>query len=1021
MSGENELQTFKNGESGMNQNSTETFRKDTELLGKCTVDFIEHFYPSYEILPADIAKIEKENSLELLNSFTFYRLCECTIDNIDNLFDYFAEKMRKLFTTAYSIKQEVCYGIVSTGNKTSLVLGIAPKSDDVVIRKIIEGLLPGMKIEKYSEKFINPTGVKKGDSEYDKDRYVGCISGVPTLKIEGEYKRKDLASLMRSLNGSDYTVMILCKPVDEALIQQKLNEAIKIQDECFAISKRTLSTQKGTSYADSHTDTHSDTDGTQNSKTGGIGMSGVIPGAAVGAVVGSIVPGIGTLAGAIGGGMIGLISGVNFNSSRTKGTSHTESNGYSDAVTHTVSSNQSISGEIQNGFAIELMKMSENMAERLKAGRSIGMWESVITYSSDSEMVSKIIQGSLYSEIASEDPEILPPVVFSYKDSCFNKNGEVQNIHCQQLLIPKNFFNGNCDSPLCSLVTSDELCGICTIPVENTVGFEIKRAKAYSINDQMKDGDISLGNICEYERPLANAKFGLSEEDLNKHTFVCGITGSGKTNTVKSILEKVDKPFLVIEPAKKEYRNLKKKVTVYTLGRPEINCLKLNPFYILPGISPQQHIDLLKDLFSASFAFYGPMPYILEKCLYNVYTKKGWNLTLGFHPLLVGENGVNLFDEKDIKGKYAFKAHKYLFPTMQELKDEVDDYVEHKLQYEGDVKGNIRSAINARIDSLCVGSKGYMFNTYEISDFDILFGKDTVLELEGLADDADKAFALGLLIIYVNEYRQVKKEIKGVSGLEHLLVIEEAHRLLKNVSSENNEDLGNPKGKAVEHFTNMLAEMRSYGQGVIIAEQIPSKLAPDVIKNSSNKIIHRVVAYDDQQTIASTVGIDPDSAIYLGNQKTGFAVCHKEGMAQPVSVKVEEVSKNNVSDTNLYNRDIEKKLFEINKSIVSNQLPKQVSAWAVRVMVSLMYGFDKEKIYAGIEKAVETLSSKIVLKAMSLVPGVNKRECIASCITDEVVSMMMSGVFSNHQMLSDEMVAQIERIIKVPERTKLVS
>lgn len=137
---------------------------------------------------------------------------------------------------------------------------------------------------------------------------------------------------------------------------------------------------------------------------------------------------------------------------------------------------------------------------------------------------------------------------------------------------------------------------------------------------------------------------------MNKHTFVCGITGSGKTNTVKRILESVDKPFMVIEPAKKEYRNIQKEVNVYTLGRPEINCIKLNPFYIMPGISPQQHIDLLKDLFSASFALYGPMPYILEKCLYNIYLKKGWNLTLGFHPCLAGENGnVDLFDEDIIK------------------------------------------------------------------------------------------------------------------------------------------------------------------------------------------------------------------------------------------------------------------------------------------------------------------------------------------------------------------------------------
>lgn len=120
-------------------------------------------------------------------------------------------------------------------------------------------------------------------------------------------------------------------------------------------------------------------------------------------------------------------------------------------------------------------------------------------------------------------------------------------------------------------------------------------------------------------------------------------------------------------------------------------------------------------------------------------------------------------------------------------------------------------------------------------------------------------------------------------------------------------DIGNPKGKAVEHFTNMLAEMRSYGQGVIVAEQIPTKLAPDVIKNSSNKIVHRIIAKDDQEVIANTIGIYPEDAIYLGNSKTGYALCHKEGMVQPVIVKIDEVESNNILDKNLYRKDIERK------------------------------------------------------------------------------------------------------------------
>ena len=485
-------------------------------------------------------------------------------------------------------------------------------------------------------------------------------------------------------------------------------------------------------------------------------------------------------------------------------------------------------------------------------------------------------------------------------------------------------------------------------------------------------------------------------------------------------MEETNKPFLVIEPAKKEYRNIKKEVNIYTLGRPEINCLKLNPFYILPGISPQQHIDLLKDLFSASFAFYGPMPYILEKCLYNIYTKKGWNLTLGFHPYLINKkNQYDLFNESNIRESYSSIAHKYVFPTMQDLKNEVDYYIENEMTYEGEVKGNIRGAIKARIDSLCVGSKGYMFNTYDITDFDNLFMKNTVLELEGLADDADKAFALGLLIIYISEYRQINQEIDFKKGLKHLLVIEEAHRLLKNVSTENNEDLGNPKGKAVDHFTNMLAEMRSYGQGVIVAEQIPCKLAPDVIKNSSNKIVHRIVAKDDQEAIANTIGINLDNAIYLGNSKVGYALCHKEGMVNPVIVKIDEVESNNILDVNLYNKNINKKLADISISIIENQMKNDIEVWAVKTLVSMMYKPDNKKIFDGLEYAYNDISHELLLKSITMIPGIDKKECILNCISENIITLLISGVFSNHKLPDDELINLIKNTVSVPTEDKL--
>ncbi|WP_158634671.1 ATP-binding protein [Brachyspira aalborgi] len=942
------------------------FKKDTKTLGKSTVNFIENFYPYYSV-NNDIAKLEKENSLDLLNSFTFYKICECKIYNVEDRFEYFLEKLKKLFTAAYSMNRNVYYGIVGDNGNVSLVLGVDAKNgENETILSIIKGLLSGIKIEKYDKKFV----IEKDDNGKDKKRFVGCISGVPAVKIDGEYQKKDLSPLIRSLNKENYTIMILCKPLKKESIQNKINEAINIQDKCFEISKRTLSLQTGKAKGETHTET----EGVNYSKTQSSNF------------------------------IMRLVDFFRGSQTETEG----KSESVSKAISKTINKNESISGDIQNGFAIELMKMAESTIERLKIGRNIGMWETVISYSSDSKLAMDIIQGSLYSEIASEVPEILPPVVFPY-----------ENAIEEQAIIPKGFFENEKDykNNLCSLITSEEICGICSIPIENTFGFEINESKGYALNYLKKENDKTLGYVCEYDNPLDNVPFGLSEEDLNKHVFVCGITGSGKTNTVKKILESVNEPFLVIEPAKKEYRNIKKDIEVYTMGRPEINCIKMNPFYVPMGISLQQHIDSLKDLFSASFSFYGPMPYIFEKCLYNIYEKKGWNLTFGLHSYYLEENknslSEELFDNSKLEEFYKTISHKYLFPNMQDLKEEVAKYI-NKMPYKGELKGNIEGAIKARIDSLCVGAKGYMFNTNDMFDFDTIFNQNSVFELEGLADDSDKAFALGLLIIYINEYRQVDKEINNKKGLKHLLVIEEAHRLLKNVSTEKNEDIGNPKGKAVEHFTNMLAEMRSYGQGVIVAEQIPTKLAPDVIKNSSNKIVHRIIAKDDQEVIANTIGIYPEDAIYLGNSKTGYALCHKEGMVQPVIVKIDEVESNNILDKNLYRKDIDEKIKNINKSVIKNQPSNDIYAWACKTLISLMYNPNDKELYEGLDFAFNEIDNKIRLYSISLIKCNNKKDYIIECINEAIISLLVSGVFSNHKLPTDEFVSLIDEIIHNP-------
>lgn len=843
------------------ETSLKEFENDSVLIGKLTEEYLRLVYPSYLLDPNNIEdQLDKESAFRL-NNMTFFRIRSCTADTVDNIFKTVNEKIEKLFTALHSIEVPIVYGIISQGGTTNLILGVDSMDNVQSLESITQGMLSGIEMEKYKANFIQNN---------KRDIYYGILSGVPSLYLREQKQTFSLSSIMRSLNGSDYTLLFIAKPVPAETVINNISSLISVRDEAFSVSKRNIARSRSFSTTATHAENINDS---KNNIAGPVGGGA---GAALGAVVGNfIVPGLGTTLGATLGGGIGAVIG----SVIGRGKAH--SDGYSDSVSKAITNGDTVSGDIQNGFALELMNYADKSIERLKSGQTNGIWQTTIAYSANSSVSRNIIKACLSGELSKPDPDKLPLIAF-----------EPNKYIGEQLRIP-DFLGRNDPNPLCSYITSAELGLLCTVPTESVPDFEIRIRKNYPmVRSSVSSDSVIIGNLADGKRELHNMPFSLSNSDLNKHTFVCGITGSGKTTTIKKLLKETQVPFLVIESAKKEYRNIAADTTVFTLEGPEINCPQINPFYIMPGVSLQTHIDYLKDLFNASFSFYGPMPYILEKCLNSVYKNKGWNLILGFHPLLANsQSKTEFFNFEHIREQYACSSHKYLFPTMQDLKDEITRYIEEELKYDGEVAGNVKTAMKVRLENLCSGAKGFAFNTYECLDFSSILTKNVVFELEGLADDSDKAFSVGLLVIFINEFRQISKELSGNQkvDLEHLLVIEEAHRLLKNIDTErSSEEMGNPKGKAVEHFTNMLAEMRSYGQGVIVAEQIPSKLAPDVIKNSSTKIVQRIVSADDQQIMANTIGIVNDDALQLGMFEVGFALCHKEGMSLPTMIKISD-------------------------------------------------------------------------------------------------------------------------------------
>jgi hypothetical protein len=263
-----------------------------------------------------------------------------------------------------------------------------------------------------------------------------------------------------------------------------------------------------------------------------------------------------------------------------------------------------------------------------------------------------------------------------------------------------------------------------------------------------------------------------------------------------------------------------------------------------------------------------PLPEVLEQCLYRVYEDRGWDVTSNTNSRL--DEGGDVADA---------------FPTLSDLVATADE-VTRQLGYEADIKGNIRAALLTRLNGLRVGSKGRMLDVQRSFPMHVLLQHPTVLELEGVGDDDDTAFLMGLLFIRLVEHRRAAG---ATTSLRHLLVIEEAHRLLAAAGPQREQERGDPRGKAVETFTHLLSEIRAYGEGVIVADQVPTKLAPDIIKNTNLKIAHRVVASDDRAALAGAMAMSERQAHALATFAVGEAAVFSDGDDAPIMVRVPPV------------------------------------------------------------------------------------------------------------------------------------
>jgi uncharacterized protein len=408
---------------------------------------------------------------------------------------------------------------------------------------------------------------------------------------------------------------------------------------------------------------------------------------------------------------------------------------------------------------------------------------------------------------------------------------------------------------------------------------------------------IAVGEVLDGSRRPAGPLV-LPRDSLNRHVFICGATGAGKSQTVRALLEAATRagiPWLVVEPAKAEYRLMAARLApagptgpgacaADGAASPEVVRIRpgesdaiaagLNPLEPAPDAGGrrfplQTHADLVKALFIASFRSEEPFPQVLSAALTRVYEDAGWDLALG-------ETVV-----ADAIPRY---------PSLTDLQRAATRIV-REVGYSQRITDDVLGFIKVRLSSLRLGTTGRFLEGGHQLDFGKLLRTNAVLEIEDVGDDSDKAFLMGTVLIRLAEHLRMANRaqpagLRAQAGLRHLTVIEEAHRLLRRQETAGGGTSGGAAGHAVEMFAGLLAEIRAYGEGLIIAEQIPDRLIADVIKNTAVKITHRLPAADDREAVGATMNMTRAQNRFLVTLRPGEAAVFADGMDYPLLARM---------------------------------------------------------------------------------------------------------------------------------------
>ena len=364
---------------------------------------------------------------------------------------------------------------------------------------------------------------------------------------------------------------------------------------------------------------------------------------------------------------------------------------------------------------------------------------------------------------------------------------------------------------------------------------------------------------------------------LPKHAFLAGVPGSGKTNAmlhITSELWKNEIPFLVLEPAKQEYRALlndpaMRGVYLFSPNAAMDFPLHINPFEMPAGTRIAEHIRRLCTVFEGAFPLDPPMPFLLGKAIMAVYRECGWLP----HEMYPGK-------EPRENGSRAREL-----PTMSMLYRRLEEELK-STQYSEEVRGNLQSALQTRIGSLLQMEMGDVFDVPE-STFppEKWISTPAVIELEAMGPGPANFLTL-MLCSLIRETLKVNPRFEG--NVRHVIFIEEAHNLIGPESKEQTGMNADPKLAATAFLVKMLAEVRAWGEGIVIADQLPTVMAQEVLKNTGLKIGLRITSADDRALLGSTMAANDRDLEQMATFAVGESLIFYEKLMRPFRMRIKK-------------------------------------------------------------------------------------------------------------------------------------